>query len=159
MKTRKLLKEGFADGDYQVITAIKCLDEGVNIPNIHMAFILASSRNPKEFIQRRGRVLRKAPNKFRAIIYDLISLPRDLNSVRFGDFEEDRALVIGELARVFEFGRYSINSRVADQLIDDVKATYGIEYINNEDLGKMMEGEYGENWNWQSENTRYVCSN
>ena len=145
MKTRKLLKEGFADGDYQVITAIKCLDEGVNIPNIHMAFILASSRNPKEFIQRRGRVLRKAPNKFRAIIYDLISLPRDLNSVRFGDFEEDRALVIGELARVFEFGRYSINSRVADQLIDDVKATYGIEYINNEDLGKMMEGEYGEN--------------
>ena len=143
IKTRKLLKEGFADGEYQVITAIKCLDEGVNIPNIHIAFILASSRNPKEFIQRRGRVLRKSHNKDRAIIYDLISLPRDLNDVRFGDFEEDRALVIGELARIYEFGRYSINSRISDQLIEDIKSIYGIENMDNDDFGMMMEGQYG----------------
>ncbi|MFR7881409.1 MAG: helicase-related protein [Christensenellales bacterium] len=43
--------------DLQALVAIKCLDEGVNIPSIKTAFILASSTNPREYIQRRGRVL------------------------------------------------------------------------------------------------------
>lgn len=140
---RRKIKEGFADGDYQVITAIKCLDEGVNIPNIHVAFIMASSRNPKEFIQRRGRVLRKAPGKERAIIYDFVTLPRALSDVHFGDFEADRAIVLGELARIYEFGRYSINSRVADSMIDDIQAAYNID-IFVDDLGCEMEEAYGE---------------
>ena len=61
---REILKEQFADGEnLQALIAIKCLDEGVNIPQIKTAFILASTTNPKEYIQRRGRVLRKAPRK------------------------------------------------------------------------------------------------
>ena len=61
---REVIKRRFADADpYQAIVAIKCLDEGVNIPSIKTAFILASTTNPKEYIQRRGRVLRLAPNK------------------------------------------------------------------------------------------------
>nr|WP_297766271.1 DEAD/DEAH box helicase family protein [uncultured Butyrivibrio sp.] len=140
---RRKIKEGFADGDYQVITAIKCLDEGVNIPNIHVAFIMASSRNPKEFIQRRGRVLRKAPGKERAIIYDFVTLPRALNEVHFGDFEADRAIVLGELARIYEFGRYSINSRVADSMIDDIQSAYDID-IFVDSLDQEMEEAYGE---------------
>lgn len=131
-RTRRLIKEGFADGEYQVVTAIKCLDEGVNIPNIHTAYILASSRNPKEFIQRRGRVLRKAEGKNRAIIYDFVTLPRDLSLVHFGDIDSDRSIVYGELARAYEFGRYSINSRVADSFIEEVKGAYGIEVSNDE---------------------------
>ena len=143
MSTRKLLKEGFADGEYQVLTAIKCLDEGVNIPNIQTAFILASSRNPKEFIQRRGRVLRRAEGKDRAVIYDFITLPRRLRDVRFGDFENDRALVIGEMARIYEFGRYSINSRKADKVLEEIKEAYNVDILN-EDLDGMMEAYYGE---------------
>lgn len=141
--TRRLIKEGFSDGDYQVITAIKCLDEGVNIPNIHTAFILASSRNPKEFIQRRGRVLRKSNGKNRATIYDFVTLPRPLSEVTFGDIDLDRALVIGELARMYEFGRYSINSRYAMKMIEDIKDAYSLE-IPNDELEVNMEVDYGE---------------
>lgn len=143
MATRKLLKEGFADGEYQVLTAIKCLDEGVNIPNIQIAFLLASSRNPKEFIQRRGRVLRRAEGKTKAIIYDFITIPRDLNKVRFGDFENDRALIIGELARIYEFGKYSMNSREADELVEEIQRAYSINILSNDLMG-LMEEEYGE---------------
>ena len=72
METRATIKEQFQKGDrLQAIVAIKCLDEGVNIPGIRTAFILASTTNPKEYIQRRGRVLRKAKNKPYAEIYHL----------------------------------------------------------------------------------------
>ena len=70
IETRSKIKEQFQMGDrLQAIVAIKCLDEGVNIPGIRTAFILASTTNPKEYIQRRGRVLRK----------DIISLSRNYN--------------------------------------------------------------------------------
>lgn len=144
--TRKLLKEGFAEGHYQVLTAIKCLDEGVNIPNIRTAFILASSRNPKEFIQRRGRVLRTAEGKDRAVIYDFVTLPRGLNDIKFGDFEYDKSIVLGELARIYEFGRYAINSRIADSLIDEIQHAYSIDYIMDDLLEIMEEGYEGEEY-------------
>ena len=68
-RERVQVRDAFSSGDMlQALVAIKCLDEGVNIPNIHTAFILASSTNPKEYIQRRGRVLRKAPGKDYAVI-------------------------------------------------------------------------------------------
>ena len=80
MEVRTTIKEQFQNGDrLQAIVAIKCLDEGVNIPGIRTAFILASTTNPKEYIQRRGRILRKAPNKPFAELYDFITLPRALD--------------------------------------------------------------------------------
>ena len=45
-----------------IILAIKMLDEGVDIPSIDHALIIASDQNPRQHIQRRGRVLRKSPN-------------------------------------------------------------------------------------------------
>ncbi|MFR3389855.1 MAG: helicase-related protein [[Clostridium] scindens] len=82
IETRAMIKEQFQRGDrLQAIVAIKCLDEGVNIPGIRTAFILASTTNPKEYIQRRGRVLRKAKNKDIAEIYDFVTLPRPLDTV------------------------------------------------------------------------------
>lgn len=128
METRAMIKEQFQRGDrLQAIVAIRCLDEGVNIPGIRTAFILASTTNPKEYIQRRGRVLRKAPNKDYAEIYDFVTLPRPLDSVSSLTAEQaqrDKALVKNELARIKEFGRLAINSMVSNELIWDIQEVY-----------------------------------
>ena len=91
-----------------ILVAIKCLDEGVDIPSVSHALIAASSRNPREFIQRRGRVLRVAPGKRKAVIHDLIVEP-PLESTN----EPFRSLVLGELARAQEFARNSTNASAA----------------------------------------------
>jgi superfamily II DNA or RNA helicase len=131
MEQRALIKEHFQSGDsLQAIVAIKCLDEGVNIPGIRTAFILASTTNPKEYIQRRGRVLRKAPNKPFAEIYDFVTLPRPLDSVSGLTMEQasrDITLVKNELARIKEFGRLSMNSMEANNLIWDIEEAYHLE--------------------------------
>lgn len=130
METRATIKEQFQKGDrLQAIVAIKCLDEGVNIPGIRTAFILASTTNPKEYIQRRGRVLRKAENKPYAEIYDFVTLPRELDSVSGLTVEQaqrDLSLVKNELARIKEFGRLSMNSMQANDLIWDIQDAYRI---------------------------------
>ena len=105
-------------------------NEGVNIPGIRTAFILASTTNPKEYIQRRGRVLRKADNKPFAEIYDFVTLPRELDSVSALTAEQaqrDLSLVRNELARIKEFGRLSMNSMEANNLIWDIKEAYHID--------------------------------
>lgn len=85
---RERIKSDFAEGTHlQAVVAIRCLDEGVNIPSIRTAFIMASSTNPKEYIQRRGRVLRKFPGKRYATIFDFITLPIPLEDV--GNYDEN----------------------------------------------------------------------
>lgn len=137
METRAMIKEQFQRGDrLQVIVAIKCLDEGVNIPGIRTAFILASTTNPKEYIQRRGRVLRKAPNKPYAEIYDFVTLPRPLDSVASLTKEQaqrDLSLVKNELARIKEFGRLAQNSMDANNLIWDIQDAYHISDEESEE--------------------------
>lgn len=131
---RAAIKEHFKNGDdLQAIVAIKCLDEGVNIPGIKTAFILASTTNPKEYIQRRGRVLRKSPEtgKEYAEIYDFVTLPRPLDEVSGLTQEQmkrDLSLVKNEMTRVKEFGHLSMNSMVATQLLWDVCNCYDIPY-------------------------------
>ena len=138
METRATIKEQFQKGDrLQAIVAIKCLDEGVNIPGIRTAFILASTTNPKEYIQRRGRVLRKAENKPFAEIYDFVTLPRELDSVSGLTTEQaqrDLSLVKNELARIKEFGRLSMNAMEANDLIWDIREAYHI--IDDESVEK-----------------------
>ncbi|MDH6367987.1 MULTISPECIES: DEAD/DEAH box helicase family protein [unclassified Breznakia] len=112
----------------QAIVAIKCLDEGVNIPAIERAFILASSKNPKEYIQRRGRVLRKSDEtgkKF-ATIYDFVTYPPNgLNNDGIG-----KSLVVAELDRVTEFAELSINRSENMAIINEIKVDYDI--VDNE---------------------------
>lgn len=145
IETRTMIREQFQQANrLQAIIAIKCLDEGVNIPGIRTAFILASTTNPKEYIQRRGRVLRKAPNKPYAIIYDFVTLPRPLDAVSSLTAEQaqrDLSLVKKELARIKEFGRLSQNSMDANNLIWDIQETY---HITDEDIeeGDTSYGEY-----------------
>lgn len=130
METRALIIDQFQKkGRLQAIVAIKCLDEGVNIPGIRTAFILASTTNPKEYIQRRGRVLRKAPGKEFAEIYDFVTLPRPLDSVSAmteDQAKRDMALVRNELARIKEFGRLSMNPMDAESLIWEIQDAYHI---------------------------------
>ena len=141
LQERQEIKEYFQSGIYQVITAIKCLDEGVNIPGIKTAFIMSSSRNPKEFIQRRGRLLRRSSNKEIAEIYDFITLPRDLKMVDFDDFEKDKSIVVGELFRINEFGTLANNSIIAKAQMTDIMNAYNV-YFNIEDEMKKMEEYY-----------------
>ena len=84
-----------------VIVSIRCLDEGVDIPVATHALILASSRNPREFVQRRGRVLRTALGKAYAQIYDAIVVPRPPME------SSGRSMILGELARASEFASSS----------------------------------------------------
>lgn len=121
------IKEMFIKKELQVITAIKCLDEGVNIPAIRTAFILASSTNPKEHIQRRGRVLRKYPGKEYARIYDFITLPRRLEDVKLCNGEErqfDLTLIDKELNRMMEFAETALNPYEIDSLKEAILEEY-----------------------------------
>ena len=75
LRDRRKILEAFARGEIQVLVAIRCLDEGVDVPSTRAAMFMASTTNPREFIQRRGRVLRRAPGKSFATIYDLVTVP------------------------------------------------------------------------------------
>jgi superfamily II DNA or RNA helicase len=94
-----------------VVLAIRCLDEGIDIPSADHALIIASSQNPREFIQRRGRVLRNAPRKAFASIHDLIVLPA---SGKVADREYP--FIHAEVARAIEFSRFSENPSEMDRI-------------------------------------------
>lgn len=143
LKERQEIKRLFSEGTCQVVTAIKCLDEGVNIPSIRTAFIMASTKNPREFIQRRGRLLRRSPNKDYAEIYDFITLPRELSSVTYGDFESDKTILLGEMARIDEFGKLSDNPVQADGMMNQIMRAYDV-YIDIEEEMQKIEEEYDE---------------
>ena len=92
--------------------AIRCLDEGIDIPQITHAIIVASSQNPRQFIQRRGRVLRSFPNKYKATIYDCFVIPtREVNMKQYN------GLLKSELKRGLEFSQTAFNKRGADSTI------------------------------------------
>ena len=86
-----------------VMVAIRCLDEGVDIPRVSHALILASSRNTREFIQRRGRVLRRFPGKYSAEIHDVVAQPSGHGS------EYEATLVGPELTRAVLFAKDAEN--------------------------------------------------
>jgi superfamily II DNA or RNA helicase len=121
-----------------IVTAIRCLDEGVDIPAVTHALILASSRNPREFVQRRGRVLRKAPGKALAFVHDAIVLPPALQA------DEERAepdsMTVGELVRAIEFAQYADNPASAGDL-KSIALSAGIDWSRLSGLGDEDAGE------------------
>lgn len=128
---REQIRSAFADGEMlQALVAIKCLDEGVNIPSIKSAFILASSTNPKEYIQRRGRVLRKFPGKRYAVIYDFITLPfayESLSTQSEAVINSTRGLIKRELIRMLDFSEISENPSETNKLIFELKHQFNIK--------------------------------
>jgi superfamily II DNA or RNA helicase len=123
---RKALLRRFMKGDdLRFLIAMRCLDEGVDIPDAQIAYILASSSNPRQFIQRRGRLLRQPTSGTKtAIIYDYLAIPQargegDVNQV-------ERSMVRRELERAFEFGRLSENYPATLAALRPLKERYGL---------------------------------
>lgn len=128
MNKRRELLAGFAEGRWQALVAMHCLDEGVDVPSTRAAYILASSGNPREFIQRRGRILRRAEGKAHATIHDLIAAPPRASSADFADatFASERSIVRHELARFKEFAGLALNKHQALDVIWDLASHYGL---------------------------------
>lgn len=104
---KELVLKGFEKGKIDVLLSMKCLDEGVDIPRAEKAIFCSSTGNPRQFIQRRGRILRKHPEKRFAKIYDLVVIPKIMSSS--ASFEIERNLVKKELERVVHFAYMAIN--------------------------------------------------
>lgn len=118
LSEREKLLTQFDAGDIQVLVAIKCLDEGVDVPSTRIAFILASSTNPREFVQRRGRILRKSEGKDRAVVYDfLVAPPTERLALKLGS---DVAILQREMPRFVEFASSAMNQFSARAVVRDI---------------------------------------
>lgn len=105
-----------------IVVSIKCLDEGVDIPSTTHAIILASSKNPREFIQRRGRVLRKYLGKTYSWLYDAIVVPDNSDSE---SINSDK-IICGELSRAIQFANWS-DTPTANTHLKMIAAKYRID--------------------------------
>jgi DNA phosphorothioation system restriction enzyme len=115
------LHQLFETGDLQGLVAIRCLDEGVDIPATRTAVILASSNNPRQFIQRRGRILRPHPQKRSATLFDMIVVPPDADRETF---EMERQLLRSELIRFVEFADLADNAGEARLKLLELQRRY-----------------------------------
>lgn len=109
MTERQYIISKFKSNDYQALLAIKCLDEGIDIPSAETAILLASSTNPREYIQRIGRIIRRYPEKEVATLYDIIIVPdycRMNPELRI----LEKKIFDKEMIRVFEIAENAINS-------------------------------------------------
>jgi len=132
-KQREIIKENFKNGILQCVVAIKCLDEGMNIPGINTAIIMASSTNPKEYIQRRGRVLRTAKNKDFAVIYDFITLPRPLGDYIDPETEKfEISLIKKEFERMEDFRVLCMNQSETFELENKIISYYNMDIIKGD---------------------------
>jgi DNA phosphorothioation system restriction enzyme len=122
---RTSLLNDFAAGKIQVLVAIRCLDEGVDVPATRTAYILASSSNPRQFIQRRGRVLRQFPGKTRAEIYDFLVCPSPEDAPEYTkEYSIMRNLLKRELKRAEEFANLAENGPVAIAKLLELRKYY-----------------------------------
>lgn len=145
--TEKRLEIGeqYKRGELQAVVAIKCLDEGVNIPSIKKAFILASSTNPREYIQRRGRVLRKFKGKDYSYLYDFVTLPVPLDDTGNYDpvfISSFKALARNEVERLKEFASLAVNNSIADDLINKITDMYGLNEFEKVEGFEQIEWSY-----------------
>lgn len=135
MTERMELVDAFNKGEISALAAIRCLDEGINIPSIKSALILSSNDDYREFVQRRGRILRLYEGKDSAVIYDVVVLPSN----------EMKEWAKIELRRFHEYAKLSLNfGKIKDEL-DDLLIQYDLsmEDVDVYDY-EGMEGEIDE---------------
>ncbi len=127
-KERNTILKGFEDGQINVLFAMKCLDEGIDVPRAEYGIFASSTGNPRQFIQRRGRLLRKHPSKTFAYIYDIVVVPAFQSPYYSDEFwEMERNLVKGELNRVAYFANLATNYYVGTvPVLKDVVDFYDI---------------------------------
>lgn len=109
MSERDDLLLKFVEGKFQVLVAIKCLDEGVDIPQAKIGILLASTGNPRQYIQRRGRLLRRFSGKAKAIIYDILVLPLLGAKIDKDLMELEKRILRKEFQRYEEFSKIGMN--------------------------------------------------
>jgi len=119
---QKILKR-FSSGTLEVLVAIKCLDEGVDVPATRTAIFMASTTNPREFVQRRGRVLRKCESKREAIIFDMLVLPNHDT-----DVGSAKSLIRREMPRFAEFTSASTNAYSAKDVVKPFLESFGMTH-------------------------------
>ncbi|MGF1479906.1 MAG: DNA phosphorothioation system restriction enzyme [Cyanophyceae cyanobacterium] len=118
---REAMRQQFERGELQGLVAIRCLDEGVDIPSIQTAVILASTGNPRQFIQRRGRILRPHAGKTGATLFDMIVMPPELERETR---EVERNLLNKELKRFIEFANLADNADEAKTALLGLQEKY-----------------------------------
>ncbi|ONK12577.1 DEAD/DEAH box helicase family protein [Streptomyces sp. MP131-18] len=121
---RAILRRFSTGNDLQALLSMRCLDEGVDVPAARTAYLLASSSNPRQFIQRRGRVLRRAPGKDMADIVDFIVVPPD--GIEALHRETERRMIARELSRVTEFARLADNEAATLDVLRPLRQHYGL---------------------------------
>lgn len=124
IQNRDEVLKKFANGDIEVLTSMKCLDEGVDVPRSELAIFCASTGNPRQFIQRRGRILRTHPDKHIAIIHDLVVAP-EFDSTE-ENYNMERNLLKGELQRVKDFAGLSENPAFAYNELEEITNYYNL---------------------------------
>lgn len=112
---RAILQRRLASGEVQALIAMKCLDEGVDIPSARIGVVMASTQNPRQFVQRRGRLLRRDvdSSKTYAEIHDFIVLPPAGDA----DTDSTKTLIGAELGRAVELADAARNREVRFDLI------------------------------------------
>lgn len=126
LSERQYLIKCFKKHEYKALVAISCLDEGIDIPSADTAIIMSSSTNPREYIQRIGRVIRQSPNKTQAHIFDFIIEP-DLDSICFSEMVNFEIKIFrNEMNRVIEMSSNALNNAEVQMSIDDI-----IRRLNN----------------------------
>ena len=124
-RDRDNILQNFRLGVIDAMVAIRCLDEGIDVPACSTAYILASSRDPRQFIQRRGRILRRSPGKNLATIHDfIVVLPEDFRTPS----TYAKNLVKSELKRVAEFSSMAVNRSDAYTTLAPVLRAYNLEH-------------------------------
>ncbi len=120
---REELLKSFEESEIHVLTSMKCLDEGVDVPRSELAIFCASTGNPRQFIQRRGRVLRLHKDKIHATIHDLVVVPEisDENT-----FEMEKGLVKKELERVVDFANLAMNKTDTYETMKNILDYYNL---------------------------------
>ena len=127
-KDRESILKDFGNGDLEVLTSMKCLDEGVDVPRSEMAIFCASTGNPRQFIQRRGRILRTHKDKKYAYIHDLVVVP-DIGADCV-DYEMERKLILSELRRVRDFASLSRNLDYSYTELEEVLNFYNVPLLD-----------------------------
>ena len=122
---RNSILSQLAQDTYDAVVAVRCLDEGVDVPSVKTGIILASTGNPRQYIQRRGRLLRKAAGKTEALIHDILVAPYSTTVAR-PSYPFEKKIVQRELKRYSDFARLANNKDEAEKLISDVRDAYGL---------------------------------
>ena len=123
-KNRERILKDYEEGKVHVLTSMKCLDEGVDVPRSELAIFCSSTGNPRQFIQRRGRVLRLHDDKVHAVIHDLIVVPEI--SVEESNYNMERNLVKKELERVVDFSNLAMNKMDTYESLKSVLNYYNL---------------------------------